>query len=194
MILLSINFLQKDDQTIIYYLSFEPAKMHFSLFLSKRAIMKLYSVLFLIGYLLSGYEKKKKKKTVYGYVEKAKLVDVNLFLPAKLDTGAKSASLSAIDIQEIEKNGKIFQIVGAVFILQATDAAEVRAKTHHRISYIVHYVRSYFKFSLCYCFIQYRHMTFQLLLLCIGCLESFGRGGLMRKLFPQKSQRGFVRA
>ena len=41
----------------------------------------------------------------YGFVEKATLVDKDLILSAKLDTGAKSASLNATDIQEVEKNG-----------------------------------------------------------------------------------------
>lgn len=47
-------------------------------------------------------------KVIYGYVEKAMLVDKTMVLSAKLDTGAKSASLSAIDIKEIKKDGKIF--------------------------------------------------------------------------------------
>ncbi|MGQ3889593.1 ATP-dependent zinc protease family protein [Legionella sp. CNM-1927-20] len=47
-------------------------------------------------------------KIVYGYVEKAILVDKNLPLSAKLDTGAKSASLSAIHIQQVEQNGKTY--------------------------------------------------------------------------------------
>lgn len=46
------------------------------------------------------------KKIIYGYVEKANLIDKGLIVSAKLDTGAKSASLSAIHIQEIELNGK----------------------------------------------------------------------------------------
>ena len=46
------------------------------------------------------------KKIIYGYVEKATLVDKELVISAKLDTGAKSASLSATHIQEIEINGK----------------------------------------------------------------------------------------
>lgn len=46
------------------------------------------------------------EKMIYGYVEKAMLVDKNLALSAKLDTGAKSASLSAIHIEEFEKDGK----------------------------------------------------------------------------------------
>lgn len=45
-------------------------------------------------------------KIVYGYVEKATLVDKGMVLSAKLDTGAKSASLSAINIKEITQNGK----------------------------------------------------------------------------------------
>lgn len=48
------------------------------------------------------------EKIIYGYVEKVVLVDKNLVLSAKLDTGAKSASLSAVNIQEIEKDGKSF--------------------------------------------------------------------------------------
>ncbi|CDZ76071.1 hypothetical protein BN59_00335 [Legionella massiliensis] len=47
-------------------------------------------------------------KIVYGYVEKATLVDKGMVLSAKLDTGAKSASLSAININEIVQNGKTY--------------------------------------------------------------------------------------
>lgn len=42
----------------------------------------------------------------YGYVEKATLVDKNLTLSAKLDTGAKSASLNATNITEFNVGGK----------------------------------------------------------------------------------------
>lgn len=42
---------------------------------------------------------------VYGYVEKVTLLDKNLILSAKLDTGAKSASLNASNITEIEVKG-----------------------------------------------------------------------------------------
>lgn len=45
-------------------------------------------------------------KTIYGYVEKATLVDKNLTLSAKLDTGAKSASLNARNIKKITKNNE----------------------------------------------------------------------------------------
>lgn len=41
----------------------------------------------------------------YGYVEKITLVDKNLTLSAKLDTGAKSASLNATNISKIDING-----------------------------------------------------------------------------------------
>lgn len=47
-------------------------------------------------------------KIVYGYVEKATLVDKGMVLSAKLDTGAKSASLSAINIKETMQNGKTY--------------------------------------------------------------------------------------
>jgi len=48
------------------------------------------------------------QKNIYGYVEKVTLLDQNLVVSAKLDTGAKSASLSAIDIQEVEVKGKTY--------------------------------------------------------------------------------------
>ncbi len=44
--------------------------------------------------------------SVYGYVEKVKLLDNDLTVSAKLDTGAKSASLSAIKITEVIINKK----------------------------------------------------------------------------------------
>jgi hypothetical protein len=47
-------------------------------------------------------------KTVYGYIEKATLVEQSLILPAKLDTGARSSSLHAINIQKIKKAGKTY--------------------------------------------------------------------------------------
>lgn len=46
------------------------------------------------------------KNFMYGYIEKAILVDKNLTISAKLDTGAKSASLNATHIKEVEVNGK----------------------------------------------------------------------------------------
>jgi len=46
------------------------------------------------------------EKLIYGYIEKATLVDKDLTLSAKLDTGAKSASLNATHINEIEVDGK----------------------------------------------------------------------------------------
>lgn len=47
-------------------------------------------------------------KTIYGYIEKATLVDQNITLSAKLDTGAKSSSLHAINIKRVKKNGKSY--------------------------------------------------------------------------------------
>lgn len=47
-------------------------------------------------------------KTVYGFIEKATLVEQNITLPAKLDTGAKSSSLHAINIKKIKKDGKTY--------------------------------------------------------------------------------------
>lgn len=47
-------------------------------------------------------------ENLYGFVEKAALVDQQVTLSAKLDTGAKSASLNAIDIHQVEKDNKMY--------------------------------------------------------------------------------------
>lgn len=60
---------------------------------------------FLILFALTGPLMAKSETQIYGYVEKVTLVDKNLTLSAKLDTGAKTSSLSATNIQQIEVNG-----------------------------------------------------------------------------------------
>jgi len=62
---------------------------------------------FLLCFLFAQYTQAQ-EKTVYGFVEKATLIDNNLTLPAKLDTGAKLASLNATHIKKIRKNNKIY--------------------------------------------------------------------------------------
>lgn len=47
-------------------------------------------------------------KTIYGYIEHATLTEQNISLPAKLDTGAKSSSLHAIDIEKVLIDGKAY--------------------------------------------------------------------------------------
>jgi hypothetical protein len=47
-------------------------------------------------------------KVIYGYLEHATLADKNVTLPAKLDTGANSASLYAKHIRYVDINGKLF--------------------------------------------------------------------------------------
>lgn len=66
------------------------------------------SLLIVVLSLLLGCSMAANQKIIYGYVEKATLVDKGMILSAKLDTGAKSASLSAVDISEIEENGKAY--------------------------------------------------------------------------------------
>ena len=56
--------------------------------------------------LLGGQALAGTEKTVYGYVEKVTLVENNLTITAKLDTGAKTASLSAIKITAVEIDDK----------------------------------------------------------------------------------------
>ena len=73
--------------------------------------MRSRALLFLFWSLLAGNamainEKIIHEKFIYGFIEKATLVDKNLTLSAKLDTGAKSASLNATNIKEIEVDGK----------------------------------------------------------------------------------------
>ncbi|MDM9594913.1 ATP-dependent zinc protease [Pseudomonas guariconensis] len=46
------------------------------------------------------------EKTVYGLNEYARLSDLDLEVAAKLDTGAKTASLSARDIKRFKRNGE----------------------------------------------------------------------------------------
>ncbi|KTD33954.1 secreted protein [Legionella moravica] len=67
--------------------------------------MRSILALFLFMSLLTGSAMAKSEVQIYGYVEKATLVDKNLTLSAKLDTGAKSASLNAINITEIDVKG-----------------------------------------------------------------------------------------
>lgn len=67
--------------------------------------MRSKFVLFMLMSLLTGSLMANSEAQIYGYVEKATLIDQNLTLSAKLDTGAKSASLHAMNITEIEKKG-----------------------------------------------------------------------------------------
>ena len=68
--------------------------------------MRFFVLLFLLGSLLAGHAMANNEKIIYGYIEKATLVSNDLTLSAKLDTGAKSASLNATHINEIEVEGK----------------------------------------------------------------------------------------
>ncbi|HBI22127.1 MAG TPA: hypothetical protein DDY37_06035 [Legionella sp.] len=68
--------------------------------------MRLLSLLFLSWSLFAGHAMANHEKITYGYIEKATLPDHDLTLSAKLDTGAKSASLNATHISELEVDGK----------------------------------------------------------------------------------------
>ncbi len=67
--------------------------------------MRSILALFIFMSLLTGTLMAENQSQVYGYVEKITLTDRNLTLSAKLDTGAKSASLNATHITEIDKKG-----------------------------------------------------------------------------------------
>lgn len=68
--------------------------------------MRSRALFFLFWSFLAGNAMANHEKTTYGYIEKATLVDQDLTLSAKLDTGAKSASLNATKINEITEDGK----------------------------------------------------------------------------------------
>jgi hypothetical protein len=70
--------------------------------------MQFIAVLFFSWALLIGPSMASNAKQIYGFIEKATLVDHDLMLSAKLDTGAKSASLNAKNISEVTKDGKIY--------------------------------------------------------------------------------------
>lgn len=67
----------------------------------------LYCWLMLCSFYIGPIMAKSNLET-YGYIEKATLVDNDLTVSAKLDTGAKSASLNALNIKEVSKNGKLY--------------------------------------------------------------------------------------
>jgi len=46
------------------------------------------------------------EKMVFGVVEKVTLLPENIVLSSKLDTGAKTSSLGAVDIKAVEENGE----------------------------------------------------------------------------------------
>ena len=68
--------------------------------------MRFFVFLFLSGLLLAGNAMATNEKIIFGFIEKATLISKDLTLSAKLDTGAKSASLNATHISEIEVDGK----------------------------------------------------------------------------------------
>ena len=71
-------------------------------------IMRISSLFVILLSFFSGSVMALQEKKVYGYIEKVTLVDKGLVLSAKLDTGAKSASLSAVNIYKFEKDNKTF--------------------------------------------------------------------------------------
>jgi len=69
--------------------------------------MRYFTLFFLLwSSSFAGYAMEKHPRVTYGYIEKATLVQHELTLSAKLDTGAKSASLNAIKITEVTVDGK----------------------------------------------------------------------------------------
>ena len=68
--------------------------------------MRLCILIFFSWSLLTGSVMADNEKIIYGYIEKVTLLDKDLTLSAKLDTGAKSASLNATNIHEALVNGK----------------------------------------------------------------------------------------
>ncbi|AUH71225.1 secreted protein [Legionella sainthelensi] len=67
--------------------------------------MRSTLALFIFVLLMTGPVMATNEAQIYGYVEKVSFPEKNLILSAKLDTGAKSASLNATNITEITKKG-----------------------------------------------------------------------------------------
>ncbi|WP_115709455.1 ATP-dependent zinc protease family protein [Legionella sainthelensi] len=67
--------------------------------------MRSTLALFIFVLLMTGPVMATNETQIYGYVEKVSFPEKNLILSAKLDTGAKSASLNATNITEITKKG-----------------------------------------------------------------------------------------
>ena len=111
--------------------------------------MRLLGLLFLLGSLLAGNAMANHEKMIVGYIEKITLVDKDLTLSAKLDTGAKSASLNATHITETEVDGKRWlsfivpskegdvafkcEYVGKIKIKVRSDEAHANLLLHHAI-------------------------------------------------------------
>ncbi len=68
--------------------------------------MRALIIFLLTNSLLAGNAMAYDKKNTLGYIEKAILVERNLMISAKLDTGAKSASLNATQIKKIIRDHK----------------------------------------------------------------------------------------
>ncbi|MGH8439216.1 MAG: ATP-dependent zinc protease family protein [Pseudomonas sp.] len=68
--------------------------------------MRLTPLLLLLSLFLLPAIGQAAEKTVYGLNEYARLADIDLEVAAKLDTGAKTASLSARDIKRFKRNGE----------------------------------------------------------------------------------------
>lgn len=104
--------------------------------------MRLWTFIFLLS-LCINQAAAEQEKTIYGYVEKVKLLDNQLSVSAKLDTGALSASLNAIKITEKVINHKqylkflvptkhgnipfICEYAGRVMIKPRTDESKVHS-------------------------------------------------------------------
>ncbi|RMT32126.1 putative ATP-dependent zinc protease [Pseudomonas syringae pv. spinaceae] len=74
-------------------------------FMRLTTLPPLLCLLFLSGLLFSA-PGLAANKTVYGLNEYARLIEIDVEIAAKLDTGAKTASLSARDIKHFKRNGE----------------------------------------------------------------------------------------
>lgn len=74
-------------------------------FFALSGLMSLNPLLILLCLLLPGMAVAA-EKTIYGLNEYAELADIDLQVAAKLDTGAKTASLSARDIKRFKRDGE----------------------------------------------------------------------------------------
>jgi hypothetical protein len=65
-------------------------------------------MILLIGVVPSGYSQLLKEKVLIGRIEWVNLPELKIKHKARIDTGAKTTSLHAINIEEIEQRGELF--------------------------------------------------------------------------------------
>lgn len=65
-------------------------------------------VLLLVGFVPSSYAQLLKEKVLIGRIEWVNLSDMKIKHKARIDTGAKTTSMHAVNIEEVQQRGELF--------------------------------------------------------------------------------------